>query len=115
VKGYPVAVPSLERALSALLDEEVLTDVRWLWLGCQTAPGLRGLRAGPEACTACGWLIRSRGGRCPSGPGTRRASKSRREALYGRNGPTPLRTGAAYLQLSPRSGEIAGGKQQVRP
>jgi DNA-binding CsgD family transcriptional regulator len=40
VKGYPVAVPSLERALSALLHEEGLTDVRWLWLGCQTAMDL---------------------------------------------------------------------------
>jgi DNA-binding CsgD family transcriptional regulator len=40
VKGYPVAVPSLERALSALLDEEGLSDVRWLWLGCQTAMDL---------------------------------------------------------------------------
>jgi DNA-binding CsgD family transcriptional regulator/tetratricopeptide (TPR) repeat protein len=40
VKGYPAAVPSLERALSALLHEEGLSDVRWLWLGCQMAMDL---------------------------------------------------------------------------
>jgi DNA-binding CsgD family transcriptional regulator len=40
VKGHLAAVPALERALSALLDEEGLTDVRWLWLGCHTAMDL---------------------------------------------------------------------------
>jgi DNA-binding CsgD family transcriptional regulator len=39
-KGYPVAVPALDRALSALLDEEGLSDIRWLWLGCHTAMDL---------------------------------------------------------------------------
>jgi DNA-binding CsgD family transcriptional regulator len=40
VKGYPVAVPALERALSVLLHEEGFSDVRWLWLGCHTAMDL---------------------------------------------------------------------------
>jgi hypothetical protein len=39
-KGYPAAVPVLERALNALLDEDGLSDVRWLWLGCHTAMDL---------------------------------------------------------------------------
>jgi DNA-binding CsgD family transcriptional regulator len=39
-KGYPAAVPILERALLALLDEDGLSDVRWLWLGCHTAMDL---------------------------------------------------------------------------
>jgi DNA-binding CsgD family transcriptional regulator len=33
-------VPALERALNALRDEEGLTDIRWLWLGCHTAMDL---------------------------------------------------------------------------
>jgi DNA-binding CsgD family transcriptional regulator len=40
VKGYTVAVPTLERALSALLHEEGRSDVRWLWLGGHTAMDL---------------------------------------------------------------------------
>jgi DNA-binding CsgD family transcriptional regulator len=40
VKGHHAAVPALERALSALLHEEGLTDTRWLWLGCHTAMDL---------------------------------------------------------------------------
>jgi DNA-binding CsgD family transcriptional regulator len=33
-------VPTLERALRALLHEEGLTDTRWLWLGCHIAMDL---------------------------------------------------------------------------
>ena len=40
VQGHPAAVPALERALGALLREEGLTDIRWLWLGCHTAMDL---------------------------------------------------------------------------
>jgi DNA-binding CsgD family transcriptional regulator len=40
VKGHLAAVPALERALGALLSEEGLTDIRWLWLGCHTAMDL---------------------------------------------------------------------------
>jgi DNA-binding CsgD family transcriptional regulator len=40
VKGHHAAVPALERALGALLGEEGLTDIRWLWLGCHTAMDL---------------------------------------------------------------------------
>jgi DNA-binding CsgD family transcriptional regulator len=39
-KGYPVAVPTLERALTALCDDDGFSDVRWLWLGCHTAMDL---------------------------------------------------------------------------
>jgi DNA-binding CsgD family transcriptional regulator/tetratricopeptide (TPR) repeat protein len=39
-KGYASAVPTLERALSALCDEDGPSDVRWLWLGCHTAMDL---------------------------------------------------------------------------
>jgi len=40
VQGHRVAVPALERALDALLYEESLTEIRWLWLGCHTAMDL---------------------------------------------------------------------------
>jgi DNA-binding NarL/FixJ family response regulator len=39
-KGYPTAVSILARALSALCDDDGLSDVRWLWLGCHTAMDL---------------------------------------------------------------------------
>jgi DNA-binding CsgD family transcriptional regulator len=39
-KGYSAAVPALERALTALCDEDGAGDVRWLWLGCHTAMDL---------------------------------------------------------------------------
>jgi DNA-binding CsgD family transcriptional regulator len=40
VQGHLTAVPTLERALGALLHEEGLTDTRWLWLGCHIAMDL---------------------------------------------------------------------------
>ncbi|MDQ1496312.1 MAG: hypothetical protein QOG69_2795 [Actinomycetota bacterium] len=39
-KGYAAAVPTLERALTALCDDGSLNEVRWLWLGCHTAMDL---------------------------------------------------------------------------
>jgi DNA-binding CsgD family transcriptional regulator len=33
-KGYPVALPAVERAITALCDDDGLVDARWLWLGC---------------------------------------------------------------------------------
>jgi DNA-binding CsgD family transcriptional regulator len=38
--GYPAAAPILARALTALCDDDGLSDVRWLWLGCHTAMDL---------------------------------------------------------------------------
>ena len=49
-KGYPAAVPALEFALGAFLDEDDLSDVRWLWLGCHTAMDLWD----DEACLTLG-------------------------------------------------------------
>jgi DNA-binding CsgD family transcriptional regulator/malonyl CoA-acyl carrier protein transacylase len=49
-KGYPAAVPTLEYALGAFLDEDGLSDVRWLWLGCHTAMDLWD----DEACLTLG-------------------------------------------------------------
>ena len=40
VQGHAAAVPTLERALGALLGEEGLTEIRWLWLGSHIAMDL---------------------------------------------------------------------------
>jgi DNA-binding CsgD family transcriptional regulator len=41
-EGYAAGVPQLKRALSALSEEESLSedDTRWLWLACRVAPDL---------------------------------------------------------------------------
>jgi DNA-binding CsgD family transcriptional regulator len=40
VQGHAAAVPALERALTALANEEDPSDPRWFWLGCHTAMDL---------------------------------------------------------------------------